>query len=40
MGKRLVGSDMDSSFQNFDGKGFWKDYIGYRCSYAVEMLKI
>ena len=39
MGKRLKGSDMDRAVgksELIDGKGFWKDYIGYRCSYAIE----
>ena len=32
MGKRLKGSDMDRAVgksELIDGKGFWKDYIGY-----------
>ena len=42
MGKRLKGSDMDRAVgksELIDGKGFWKDYIGYRCSYAVEYVE-
>ena len=42
MGKRLKGSDMDIAVgksELIDGKGFWEDYIGYRCSYAVEYVE-
>ena len=42
MGKRLKGSDMDRAVgksELIDGKGFWKDYIGYRCSYAIEYVE-
>ena len=39
MGKRLKGSDLDRAvgqFKLIDGKGFWKDFLEYNCSYAVE----
>ena len=39
MGKRLKGSDVDRAvgqFELIDGVGFWIDYLGYSCSYAVE----
>ncbi len=39
MGKRLKGSDMDRAvgqFELVDGNRFWKNYVGYKCSYAVE----
>jgi len=39
MGKRLKGSDLDRAvgqFKLIDGVGFWKDFLKYNCSYAVE----
>ena len=42
MGKRLKGSDMDRAVGKtilIDGEGFWKDYIGYKCSYAIEYVE-
>ena len=42
MGKRLKGSDMDRAVGKtilIDGDGFWKDYIGYKCSYAIEYVE-
>ena len=39
MGKRLKGSDMDIALGEtvlVDGKGFWLDFVGYKCTYAVE----
>ena len=39
MGKRFKGSDMDravGSMTIVEAEGFWKDYIGYKCTYAVE----
>ena len=39
MGKRLKGSDLDRAvgqFKLIDAKGFWKDFLEYNCSYAVE----
>ena len=39
MGKRLKGSDTDRAvgqFELIDGKGFWIDFLGYTCSYAIE----
>ena len=42
MGKRLKGSDMDRAVgksELTDGKGFWKEYIGYKCSYAIEYVE-
>ena len=41
MGKRLKGSDIDIAVgysELVDGKGFWKNFIGYKCSYAVEYI--
>ena len=41
MGKRLKGSDIDRAVgysELVDGQGFWKDFIGYKCSYAVEYI--
>jgi len=42
MGKRLKGSDMDRAVGKtilIDRERFWKDYIGYKCSYAIEYLE-
>ena len=42
MGKRLKGTDMDRAVgktELIDGEGFQKDYIGYRCSYAIEYVE-
>ena len=39
MGKRFKGSDEDRAVGRqtiIQGKGFWKRYIGYNCSYAIE----
>ena len=39
MGKRFKGSDIDRAVGNMsiiEGEGFWKNYIGYKCTYAVE----
>ena len=39
MGKRFKGSDIDralGSMSIIEGEGFWKNYIGYKCTYAVE----
>ena len=39
MGKRFKGSDMDRAVGNMsiiEGEGFWENYIGYKCTYAVE----
>ncbi|MBJ57663.1 MAG: hypothetical protein CMP24_05430 [Rickettsiales bacterium] len=39
MGKRLKGSDADRAVGNMtiiQGQGFWENYIGYKCTYAVE----
>ncbi len=41
MGKRLKGSDIDRAVgytEIVDGQGFWEDFIGYKCSYAVEYI--
>ena len=41
MGKRLKGSDIDRAvgyLELVDGIGFWKDFIGYKCSYAIEYI--
>ena len=41
MGKRLKGSDVYRVVgysELVDGQGFWKDFIGYKCSYAVEYI--
>ena len=43
MGKRLKGSDIDRAVGDIelvDGQGFWRDFIGYKCSYAVEYIDI
>ena len=39
MGKRFKGSDIDRAVgvaSIIEAEGFWKDYIGYECTYAVE----
>ena len=39
MGKRFKGSDIDRAVGNMsiiEGEGFWKNYVGYKCKYAVE----
>ena len=39
MGKRFKGSDIDRAVGNMsiiEGEGFWKNYVGYKCTYAVE----
>ena len=39
MGKRKKGSAVDIAIgqsEILDGTGFWKDYIGYICTYAIE----
>ena len=39
MGTRFKGTEMDRAvgiMNIIEGEGFWKDYIGYRCTYAVE----
>ena len=41
MGKRLKGSVVDRVVgysELVDGQGFWKEFIGYKCSYAVEYI--
>ncbi len=42
MGKRLRGSDMDRAVgksELIDGNGFWKKFIGFKCSYAIEYVE-
>ena len=39
MGKRFKGSDIDRAVGNMsiiEGEGFWKKYVGFNCTYAVE----
>ena len=39
MGKRFIGSDIDravGAMKIIEAEGFWKEYIGYKCTYAVE----
>ena len=41
MVKRLKGSDIDRAVgysELVDGQGFWKDFIGYKCSYSEEYI--
>ena len=41
MGKRLKGSDVYrvvGYIELVDGQGFWKNFVGYKCSYAVEYI--
>ncbi|MBF95818.1 MAG: hypothetical protein CFH34_01313 [Alphaproteobacteria bacterium MarineAlpha9_Bin4] len=38
MGKRKKGSDLDRAVGQtniIDAEGFWKNYIGYKCTYSV-----
>ena len=38
MGKREKGSDIDRAIGKtniISGKGFWKEFIGYQCTYSV-----
>ena len=39
MGKRKKGSAVDRAIgqiEILDGTGFWKDFIGFTCTYAIE----
>ena len=39
MGKRFKGSDIDRALGKMsivEAEGFWKEYLGYKCTYAVE----
>ena len=39
MGKRFKGSDIDRAvgmMSIIEAEGFWKSYLGYKCTYAVE----
>ena len=39
MGKRFKGSDVDravGAMSVIEAEGFWKEYLGYKCTYAVE----
>lgn len=39
MGKRFIGSDMDRAVGEMsivEGEGFWKSFLGYHCTYAIE----
>ena len=38
MGKRKKGSDIDRAVGQYNiisGSGFWKDFVGYSCTYSV-----
>ena len=38
MGKRKKGSDIDRTVGQstiIDGEGFWKKYLGYKCTYSI-----
>ena len=42
MGQRFKGSDMDRAvgvMSIIEAEGFWKYYLGYKCTYAIEYVE-